>query len=66
MSEKIPLLVLNTHSEEHQSVLSKLYDLAYAPTEGERAAAIAAHGAKFRAVLTIGVLGLTAREIAAM
>ena len=66
MADKIPLLVLNTHSSEHQATLSELYDLTYAPTAGERAAAIAAHGAKFRAVLTIGVLGLTADEIAAM
>ena len=66
MSDKIPLLVLNTHSNQHQSVLSQLYDLTYAPTADERAAAIATHGAKFRAVLTIGVLGLTADEIAAM
>jgi len=66
MSDKIPLLVLNTHSSAHQAVLSDLYDLTYAPTAGERAAAIATHGARFRAVLTIGVLGLTADEIAAM
>ena len=66
MSDKIPLLVLNTHSSEHQAVLSDLYDLTYAPTAGERAAAIATHGARFRAVLTIGVLGLTADEMAAM
>ena len=66
MSDKIPLLVLNTHSSEHQAVLSDLYDLTYAPTAGERAAAIATHGARFRAVLTIGVLGLTADEMAVM
>ena len=66
MSEKIPLLVLNTHSSEHRSVRSEFYDLTYAPTKGKRAAAIAAHGAKFRAVLTIGVLGVTAKKIAAM
>ncbi|MDB5885461.1 MAG: hydroxyacid dehydrogenase [Polaromonas sp.] len=66
MSDKIALLVLNTHSSEHQAILSDLYDLTYAPTADERAAAIAAHGEKFRAVLTIGVLGLTAGEIAAM
>jgi lactate dehydrogenase-like 2-hydroxyacid dehydrogenase len=58
--------VLNTHSSEHQAVLSELYDLIYAPTDGERTAAIATNGAKFRAVLTIGVLGLTGQEMAAM
>ena len=66
MSDKVPLLVLNTHSIEHQAILSELYDLTYAPTADERGAAIATHGAKFRAVLTTGVLGLTAGEIAAM
>lgn len=66
MSDKASLLVFNTHSSEHQAILSELYDLTYAPTAGDRAAAIATHGAKFRVVLTIGVLGLTADEIAAM
>ncbi|MDB5928987.1 MAG: D-3-phosphoglycerate dehydrogenase, partial [Polaromonas sp.] len=43
MADKIPLLVLNTHSAAHQSMLSELYDLTYAPTADERTAAIAAH-----------------------
>jgi len=64
--DKIPLLVINPHPAEHQAVLAERFDLCYAPTDGERAAAIAAHGARFRAVLTIGALGLTADEIAAM
>jgi lactate dehydrogenase-like 2-hydroxyacid dehydrogenase len=66
MSGKIPLLVLNSLSGAHQSQVAAVYDLTYAPTAEARAAAIAAHGAKFRAVLTIGVIGLTAQEIAAM
>ena len=66
MSEKIPLLVLNSLSSAHQAQLAAVYDLTYAPTQAERAAAIAAHGSKFRAVLTIGVIGITAQEIAAM
>src|SRR3982751_6600839 len=66
MSDKIPLLVLNSLSSEHQSQIAAVYDLTYAPTTAERAAAIAAQGTKFRAVLTIGVIGLTPEEIAAM
>jgi lactate dehydrogenase-like 2-hydroxyacid dehydrogenase len=66
MSEKIPLLVLNSLSSAHQAQIAAVYDMSYAPTAPERAAAIAAHGAKFRAVLTIGVIGLTPEELAAM
>lgn len=66
MSDKIPLLVLNSLSSEHQAQIAAGYDMTYAPTAAERAAAIAAQGATFRAVLTIGVIGLTPAEIAAM
>src|SRR5215207_3480621 len=66
MSDKIPLLVLNSLSSEHQAQIAAVYDLSYAPTTAERAAAIATEGTKFRAVLTIGVIGLTPEEIAAM
>ncbi|WP_213952886.1 MULTISPECIES: 2-hydroxyacid dehydrogenase [unclassified Variovorax] len=66
MSDKIPLLVAHTLSSEHQSRLAELYDMRYAPTATDRAAAIAARGAEFRAVLTIGVLGVTAAEMDAM
>jgi lactate dehydrogenase-like 2-hydroxyacid dehydrogenase len=66
MSGKIPLLVLNSLSSAHQARIAAVYDMTYAPTPAERAAAIAAHGAKYRAVLTIGVIGLTPEEMAAM
>ena len=66
MSEKIPLLVITSLSSEHQSRLAERYTLTYAPTLAERDAAIAAHGPSYRAVLTIGVIGLTAAEMAAM
>lgn len=66
MSEKIPLLVLNSLSSAHQAQIAAVYDMSYAPTRAERAAAIAAHGANYRAVLTIGVIGLTPQELAAM
>lgn len=66
MADKISLLVLHTLSREHQDVLAERYALTYAPTTAERDAAIAAHGATCRAVLTIGVIGLTATEMDAM
>ncbi|KWT83573.1 MULTISPECIES: 2-hydroxyacid dehydrogenase [unclassified Variovorax] len=66
MSDKIPLLVLNSLSSAHQAQIAAVYDMTYAPTAAERAAAIAAHGARYRAVLTIGVIGLTPDELAAM
>jgi len=64
--KKIPLLVLNALSPTHQAQLAAVYDLRYAPTAAERQTAIAAEGARFRAVLTIGVIGLTPQEVAAM
>ena len=66
MPDKIPLLVLNKLSSAHQAQIAAVYDLIYAPTAAERAAAIAAHGARYRAVLTIGVIGLTPDELAVM
>lgn len=66
MSGLIPLLVLNTHSQPHQALIAQSYDLSYAPTPAERQAAIAGHGARFRVVLTIGSIGLTAAEMEAM
>lgn len=66
MPDKIPLLVLNSLSSDHRARIADIYEMTYAPTPEQRAAAIAAQGAKFRAVLTIGVIGLTADEIAAM
>lgn len=66
MSEKIPLLVFNTLSTEHLARLAERFAVTYAPTRAECDAAIAAHGASFRAMLTIGVLGVSAQEIAAM
>src|SRR6478735_6360189 len=68
MSEKIPLLVLNSLSPAHQAQVAAVYDVTYlpVPTPAEREALIAAQGGRFRAVLTIGSIGLTAAEIAAM
>ncbi|WP_432729576.1 2-hydroxyacid dehydrogenase [Variovorax sp. W6] len=66
MPNKIPLLVLNSLSSAHQAQIAEIYDMTYAFGPAERAAAIAEHGRKFRAVLTIGVIGITPEEIAAM
>ena len=66
MPDKIPLLVLTTLSSAHQAELAAAYDMTYAPTSAQRAAAIATQGARFRAVLTLGVIGLTAEEMAVM
>jgi len=66
VSTKIPLLVLNSLSSAHQAQIAEVYDMTYAFDPAARAAAIAEHGKKFRAVLTIGVIGITPEEIAAM
>ena len=66
MSTKIPLLVLNSLSSAHQAQIAEVYDMTYAFDPAARAAAIAEHGKKFRAVLTIGVIGITPEEIDAM
>src|SRR6187399_1365493 len=68
MSEKIPLLVLNSLSQAHQAQVAAVYDVTYlpVPTQAQRDELIAAQGGRFRAVLTIGTIGLTAAEIAAM
>lgn len=66
MSNKIPLLVLNSLSSAHQAQIAEVYDMTYAFGPEQRAAAIAEHGKKFRAVLTIGVIGITPDEIDAM
>ena len=66
MSTKIPLLVLSGLSSAHQAQIAEVYDMTYAFDPALRAAAIAEHGKQFRAVLTIGVIGITPEEIAAM
>ncbi|MCO5121126.1 MAG: 2-hydroxyacid dehydrogenase [Burkholderiaceae bacterium] len=63
---KIPLLVLCPLGAPALAVLSQRYDLTFAPTPEERQAAINGQGDRFRAVLTIGTVGLTAAEIASM
>jgi lactate dehydrogenase-like 2-hydroxyacid dehydrogenase len=64
MPDKMPLLILNSLSQNHLAQIAAVYDVTYAPTPAERSAAIAAHGETFRAVLTIGVIKLTAEDLA--
>ena len=66
MTEKIPLLILTQLRDHNLDQIRAVYDVVYAPTDAARAAAVAQHGARIRAVLTIGVIGLTADEIDAM
>ena len=60
------LLILNPSTPATLAAIAEHFDLLHAPDGAQRAAAIAAHGGAFRAVLTIGSIGLTAAEIDAM
>lgn len=60
------LLALPFLAEEHCSQLSESFELIYAPDAAQAAAAIAAHGARITAVLTIGSTGLNAQQIDAL
>lgn len=66
------LLVLVYLSPEHRELVSKSFEMIYAPNDGlgadrsKGAAQIAAHGPNIRVVLTNGTNGITADEIDAM
>lgn len=60
------LLILNPTSAGALATIAQHFDLLLAPDDAQRAAAIARHAAEFRAVLTIGSVGLRAAEIDAM
>lgn len=60
------LLALPFLAEEHCSQLSESFELIYAPDAAQAAAAIAAHGARITAVLTIGSTGFSAEQIDAL
>jgi lactate dehydrogenase-like 2-hydroxyacid dehydrogenase len=66
MTQKVPLLLLASLPAQYLEQVRAAYDVVYAPTGAARAAAVTQHGARVRAVLTIGTIGLTADEIAAM
>jgi lactate dehydrogenase-like 2-hydroxyacid dehydrogenase len=53
-------------SDEHCAQLSQSFDLVYAPDAAQATAAIAAHGPRITAVLTIGSTGLSVEQIDAM
>jgi lactate dehydrogenase-like 2-hydroxyacid dehydrogenase len=63
MSDRIALFVICHLSPEHQAQIATQYELIYAPKPAQREAALAQHGARVRAVLTIGSIGLTAQEL---
>ena len=65
-ASKPDLLVLHVLSAAHLAQLTERFTVRYAPTSAQRAASIAEHGAQFRAVLTVGAVGLTATEMDAM
>ncbi|GAA0768780.1 2-hydroxyacid dehydrogenase [Ideonella azotifigens] len=59
------VLMLNALSDAHRAMIAAHCELIYAP-RAKRASAIAEHGARINAVLTIGTIGLTAEEMQAM
>lgn len=62
----IALLVLNPQPKSSLERIARHYRVIYAPTPARRSLAIAQGRDTIRAVLTIGTLGLTAAEIAAL
>ena len=61
-----PLLILCPIAERHLDILSQRFDVTYAITNEARKQAVQERGHAFRAVLTIGTIGLSGEEIAAM
>lgn len=66
MPDKIPLLIINDLAVEHRQRIGLVYEVTYAPTLPERAAALDQRGSAFRIVLTIGNIPIPAEDIAAM
>ena len=62
----IPLLMICPLQDDYVKQLSTLYEVVYAPTPALKEVALREHGGRFRAVLTIGAIGLTAAEMDAM
>jgi lactate dehydrogenase-like 2-hydroxyacid dehydrogenase len=63
---RIPLLMLSPLQDQYVKQVAGLYETVYAPLQDQKEAAIRDHGRRFQAVLTIGAIGLTAREMDAM
>lgn len=66
MTASIPLLVLCPLQDAYMQQFRDRFDVIAAGNDAQRAQAIAEHGARIRAVVTIGTIGLTAAEIAAL
>lgn len=67
MSASKPLLlVLHVLSDAHLSQLAQSFDVLYAPDAVRCAQALAAHGPRVQAVLTVGAIGLSAAQMQAM
>lgn len=66
MSSAVPLLVLCPLQAEYMQQFRDRFEVIAAGDDAQRAQAIADHGPRVRAVLTIGTIGLTALEIAAL
>lgn len=60
------LLILNPVSEQGLQRIAQVWQIVYAPTAAQRSEAIASHAQQIRAVLTIGSIGLSAQDIAAL
>jgi lactate dehydrogenase-like 2-hydroxyacid dehydrogenase len=60
---KPSLLILIPLHDESLAQVRASFDVVYAPTPAERSAAVPAHGAALRAVLTNGTNGLSADEL---
>ncbi|WP_042418074.1 2-hydroxyacid dehydrogenase [Comamonas aquatica] len=67
MSASKPLLlVLHVLSDAHLSQLAQSFDVLYAPDAARCAEALATHGPRVQAVLTVGAIGLSAAQMQAM
>ncbi|KQP18187.1 2-hydroxyacid dehydrogenase [Pseudorhodoferax sp. Leaf267] len=66
MTASIPLLVLCPLQAAYLQQFRDRFDVIVGDNDARRAQAIAEHGPRIRAVLTIGTIGLTATEISAL
>lgn len=60
------LLILHVLSEAHRDQLGAHFEVLYAPDSTRCAQALAAHGPRVHAVLTVGAIGLSAAQMQAM
>jgi lactate dehydrogenase-like 2-hydroxyacid dehydrogenase len=59
-------LILHVLSEAHRDQLGAHFEVLYAPDSTRCAEALAAHGPRVQAVLTVGAIGLSAAQMQAM